>query len=87
LGYCRSGAFPLPDPFLYKGLQCSSYCLRHHKYDFLYADANSFGNLSKWIDNVREVRGEEALIMIIGNKCDLDGERGVEQSLATSKIG
>ena len=49
-------------------------------------DANSFGNLSKWIDNVREVRGEEALIMIVGNKSDLDGERAVEQTLATSKI-
>jgi GTPase SAR1 family protein len=42
--------------------------------------------LNKWIDNVREVRGEEALIMIIGNKCDLDAERCVENSLASSKI-
>jgi GTPase SAR1 family protein len=42
--------------------------------------------LSKWIDNVREVRGEEALIMIIGNKSDLEGERAVEQALANSKI-
>jgi GTPase SAR1 family protein len=25
--------------------------------------------------------------MIIGNKCDLEGERGVEQSLAVAKIG
>lgn len=33
---------------------------------------NSFANLNKWIDNVREVRGEEALIMIIGNKSDLN---------------
>jgi len=52
----------------------------------LIQDPNSFGNLSKWIDNVREVRGEEALIMIVGNKSDLDGERAVEQSLASSKI-
>jgi len=29
-------------------------------------DSNSFNNLGKWIDNVREVRGEEALIMVIG---------------------
>lgn len=38
---------------------------------------NSFANLSKWIDNVREVRGEEALIMIIGNKSDLESERAI----------
>ncbi len=49
-------------------------------------DANSFGNLNKWIDNVRQVRGEDALIMIIGNKSDLDAERSVESSLATSRI-
>jgi GTPase SAR1 family protein len=42
--------------------------------------------LNKWIDNVREVRGEEALIMICGNKCDLDAERCVDNALATSKI-
>jgi GTPase SAR1 family protein len=28
----------------------------------------------------------EALIMIVGNKSDLDGERAVEHALATSKI-
>jgi hypothetical protein len=38
----------------------------------LLVDANSYHNLSKWIDNVREVRGEEALILIIGNKKDLE---------------
>lgn len=37
-----------------------------------YLDANSYHNLSKWIDNVREVRGEEALILIVGNKKDLE---------------
>jgi GTPase SAR1 family protein len=35
---------------------------------------------------VREVRGEEALIMICGNKCDLDAERCVDSALATGKI-
>ena len=51
-----------------------------------HTDANSFSNLNKWIDNVREVRGEEALIMICGNKCDLDAERCVDNALAASKI-
>jgi Ras-related protein Rab-6A len=32
------------------------------------------------------VRGEEALIMIVGNKQDLDSERNVESELANSKI-
>jgi Ras-related protein Rab-6A len=35
---------------------------------------------------VREVRGEEALIMVIGNKSDLDAERAVENALASSRI-
>lgn len=35
---------------------------------------------------MREVRGEEALIMICGNKCDLDSERCVDNALAASKI-
>lgn len=35
-------------------------------------DTNSYQNLSKWIDNVREVRGDEALILVIGNKKDLE---------------
>ena len=40
-----------------------------------HADTNSYQNLSKWIDNVREVRGDEALILVIGNKKDLEDER------------
>jgi GTPase SAR1 family protein len=87
VGHCRAGAFPLADPLLHQGLQRGRHRLRHHQYLPLHSDANSFANLSKWIDNVREVRGEEALIMIIGNKSDLDGERCVEQALASSKIG
>ncbi len=35
---------------------------------------------------MREVRGEEALIMIIANKVDLDGEREVEKSVIEQKM-
>ena len=45
----------------------------------------SFNNLPKWIDNVREVRGEEALIMVIGNKLDLEGDREIQKSLGEEK--
>ena len=86
MGYCRTRAFPFFNPFVHKRFQCSCHRLRYHQYHLFDVDANSFANLSKWIDNVREVRGEEALIMIVGNKSDLDGQRAVEQNLASSKI-
>lgn len=51
-----------------------------------YSDANSYHNLSKWIDNVREVRGEEALILIVGNKKDLEDERAVQANVAADEF-
>ena len=47
-------------------------------------DTSSYNSLAKWIDNVREVRGEEALILILGNKKDLEDERAVDFSSAQS---
>lgn len=38
------------------------------------ADADSFQHTSKWIDDVRKERGDEAIIVLVGNKIDL-GER------------
>lgn len=49
-------------------------------------DSNSYQNLSKWIDNVREVRGDEALILVIGNKKDLEDERQVPTSSAQEHL-
>lgn len=86
LGYRWPGAIPFPHTQLHQRFIRCSHRLRYHQYPTLYLDPNSFANLSKWIDNVREVRGEEALIMIVGNKSDLDSERAVENSLASSKI-
>ena len=34
---------------------------------------------------MREVRGDDALILIIGNKCDID-ERGVEKGVAEGRL-
>ena len=36
------------------------------------SDENSYGNIVKWVEDVKEVRGEEAAIFILGNKVDLD---------------
>lgn len=52
----------------------------------IYSDTNSYNNLAKWIDNVREVRGEEALILILGNKKDLEEERAVDLPTAQSEF-
>lgn len=38
-------------------------------------DENSYGNINKWVEDVKEVRGEEAMIFILGNKIDLESER------------
>ena len=53
---------------------------------FYLLDANSYQNLSKWIDSVRDVRGDEALILIIGNKNDLEEERAVSTKTAKTHL-
>lgn len=37
----------------------------------------SFQNLIIWIEEVRKAAGEEVVLMIIGNKCDLSNQRTV----------
>lgn len=39
------------------------------------ADANSFQQTSKWIDDVRTERGSDVIIMLVGNKTDLSDKR------------
>lgn len=41
------------------------------------ADANSFHQTSKWIDDVRTERGSDVIIMLVGNKTDLSEKRQV----------
>ena len=41
----------------------------------LYKDEKSFSNLQRWIEDVKEERGDEVLIYILGNKTDLEAER------------
>ncbi|KAI8882431.1 hypothetical protein K501DRAFT_161698, partial [Backusella circina FSU 941] len=38
---------------------------------------NSFVNTSKWIDDVRAERGTDVIIVLVGNKTDLNDKRQV----------
>jgi Ras-related protein Rab-6A len=45
----------------------------------------SFANTAKWIEDVREERGEDVVIMLVGNKTDLEEQRAVPQEEADEK--
>ena len=49
------------------------------------ANRASFLNTSKWIDDVRAERGEDVVIMLVGNKTDLDDIRQVTEEEGQSK--
>lgn len=44
---------------------------------YIFIDANSFHQTSKWIDDVRTERGSDVIIMLVGNKTDLSDKRQV----------
>lgn len=39
------------------------------------ADRTSFLNTSKWVDDVRNERGQDVIIVLVGNKTDLNDKR------------
>lgn len=45
----------------------------------------SFSSLDKWVEDVRNERGSDAVIVIIGNKVDKTDERAVTKENASSK--
>lgn len=52
-------------------------------------DVNSFQQTCKWIDDVRTERGSDVIIMLVGNKTDLEEKRWVsvyKRHLATVKL-
>lgn len=49
------------------------------------ADANSFHQTSKWIDDVRTERGNDVIIMLVGNKTDLQDKRQVTEDEGQKK--
>src|SRR5580698_11355033 len=42
-----------------------------------WADAKSFQNTRKWVDDVRGERGNDVIIVLVGNKTDLNDKREV----------
>jgi len=42
-----------------------------------WTDAKSFQNTKKWIDDVRAERGNDVIIVLVGNKTDLNEKREV----------
>ncbi|CAD8178673.1 unnamed protein product [Paramecium octaurelia] len=45
----------------------------------------SFQDLQKWIEDVKDERGDEVLIYILGNKTDLDQERVIQTDIGEQK--
>jgi len=52
-------------------------------------NADSFAAVTKWVDEVRNERDQEVMIVLVGNKCDLSHDRVVEthqgQAMAKDK--
>lgn len=46
---------------------------------------NSFQQTSKWIDDVRTERGQDVIIMLVGNKTDLADKRQVSHEEGENK--
>lgn len=44
-------------------------------------DRASFMNTSKWVDDVRSERGNDVIIVLVGNKTDLNDKRCVQPKL------
>ncbi len=44
-------------------------------YSFHFKDRNSYVNTAKWIDDVRAERGNDVIIVLVGNKTDLNDKR------------
>ena len=89
MGYCRPREVPQSHTFIHTGLKCGSRGIRHLKYvrgiellknpanSHLRLDAKSFQNTRKWVDDVRGERGNDVIIVLVGNKTDLNEKREV----------
>lgn len=58
---------------------CTSIGLKNLVYllSLFAADSNSFQQVNKWIEDVRAERGTDVIIMLVGNKTDLQDKRQV----------
>jgi len=44
---------------------------------------NSFKNIRNWLNQIKDILGDDACVVLVGNKCDLENERiiNIEQAL------
>ena len=48
-------------------------------------EEKSFAKIDNWIKDVKDQRGEDVIIFLVGNKTDLEGKRKVDISVAEKK--
>ena len=101
MGYGWSGTVPFPDTFVHPRFVSRNSCLRHHQCVEialfssqpshlsdafgLKKDRTSFLSTTKWIEDVRSERGNDVIIVLVGNKADLSDKRQVTLEEATAK--
>ena len=51
----------------------------------VFVDYNSFQQTNKWIDDVRTERGNDVIIMLVGNKTDLSDKRYCKKTSSVQK--
>lgn len=49
-------------------------------------NADSFQNINMWLDYVKENRGEDANVVIVGNKIDQKEERAISATDTREKL-
>lgn len=45
-------------------------------------DQNSFDHAKQWVNELRQARGDDIVLLLVGNKCDLQSERIVSEDEA-----
>lgn len=53
--------------------------------DTSHTDRQSFLSTSKWIDDVRSERGNDVIIVLVGNKADLSDKRYAARSRSPNR--
>ena len=48
-------------------------------------DRVSFNNTTKWVDDVRNERGQDVIIVLVGNKTDLNDKRYTPFAICSSR--
>ena len=54
---------------------------------FFWLDKASFNNVNKWIDDAKAIRGNDLMIILVGNKIDVAEKRqvGTEEGQALAR--